>query len=123
MNELRSARWVVPVAVWLLLVLQLVVLYVPSAPGPSAPIPHADKIVHVLAFAAPVLAAGLTRRRWWPLVAVAGVLHAPVSEVVQHLCLSGRSGDPRDVVADLVGVAGASVAISLWFRRPRRRRL
>ncbi|WP_338748234.1 VanZ family protein [Janibacter alittae] len=122
MNEPRSARWVAPVGVWLLLGLQLVVLYTPSAPGPPAPIPHADKVVHVLVFAAPVLVAGLARRGWWSLLAVAGALHAPVSEVVQHLVLPGRSGDLRDVVADLIGVAAASIAVSLWFRRPRGRR-
>ena len=31
--------------------------------------------------------------------------HAVVSELVQHWLLADRSGDPRDVVADLVGVA------------------
>mgnify|MGYP006189601847 CR=1 FL=1 len=107
----------------LLLAVQLVVLYVPSAPGPPAPIPHADKLVHALVFAAPVLVAGLARRWWWVLVAVACLLHAPVSEAVQQVYLPGRSGDPWDLVADLGGVAGASIGVSLWFRRPRRRRL
>ncbi|WP_277452272.1 VanZ family protein [Janibacter sp. DB-40] len=123
MNEHRSARLLVPLAVGVLLALQLVVLYLPSAPGPPAPIPHADKLVHALVFAAPVLVAGLARRWWWSVVAAACLLHAPVSEAVQQALLPGRSGDAWDVVADLCGVVGASIGVSLWFRRPRRRRL
>lgn len=122
MNEHRSARLLVPVGVGVLFALQLIVLYVPTAPGPPTPIAHADKIVHALVFAAPVLVAGLARRSWWLLVAGACVLHAPVSEAIQHAFLTHRSGDPWDLVADLCGTAGASIGVSLWFRRPRRRR-
>ena len=107
-----------PAAVVGFLVLQLTVLYLPTAPGGPDLFPHADKLVHLLVFAAPVLVAGLGRWTWWPVVAVACLVHAPVSEIVQHLLLPSRSGDPRDVVADVVGVALASIGVSLWIRRP-----
>ena len=119
----RFARLLVPAGVGALLVLQLVVLYLPSAPGPSLSLPHVDKAVHALVFAAPVLVAGLGRRRWWPRVAVLGLVHAPVSEAIQHLLLQGRSGDPWDLLADVVGVVGAAIGVSLASRRLGRRRL
>ena len=84
------------------MLVSLVVLFSPTDGGVS-PFPNADKVVHVTLFA--VLAA-TTRWRFGPvpsfLLAVAA--YAPLSEVVQALALPGRSGDPRDVVADLAGV-------------------
>ena len=38
-------------------------------------------------------------------------IHAPVSELVQHFLLPGRSGDGWDVVLDLVGVAVGAAAL------------
>ena len=63
-----------------------------------------DKLVHVLLFAAPVLAAYAARvpRRAWVVAAVA--VHAPLSEWLQHAVLPNRSGDAWDAVADLGGV-------------------
>lgn len=107
----------------LVVILQVVVLYAPDAPGPPSPIPHSDKAVHALVFALPVLVAGVGRRGWWPVVAVLCAVHAPVSEVIQHLALANRSGDPWDVVADLVGVAAASIGVLFMVRRLRRRRI
>lgn len=112
----------VPIVVVLLLLVQVIVLYLPGAPGPQVPIPHADKLIHALIFAAPVLAAALARRRWWVLVAVGSLVHAPVSEVIQHALLTARSGDVWDVVADVTGVVAAGLALRLLLRRPRRRR-
>lgn len=81
----------------------LAVLYAPTAP--SAPgLPGIDKVVHVAAFGAVVWAGRTAGLRRWPVV-LAALLHAPLSEGVQHWVLPGRSGDPLDVVADLVGVA------------------
>lgn len=102
---------------------QVVVLYAPEAPGPPSPIPHGDKVVHAMVFALPVLVAGLGRRGWWHLVALLCALHAPVSEIIQHVVLPHRSGDPWDVAADLAGVGAASIGVLLVVRRPRRRRL
>ncbi|XVX21519.1 VanZ family protein [Actinomycetota bacterium] len=80
----------------------LVVLYWPS-PGGSPMFPGADKIVHVLVFAAPALLGLLLTRRPAPVLGLLA-LHAPVSELVQGALLAGRSGDWRDLLADLAGV-------------------
>ena len=83
--------------------LQLVVLYSPSGAGSPA-LPHVDKLVHAAVFALPVFFALLARAPR-PAVVTAGLLHAPVSEVVQARLLAERAGDPWDVVADVVGIA------------------
>ena len=66
--------------------------------------PGADKVVHLLLFAA---LAATTRWRFGSagvgLAAVAA--YAVLSEVVQARVLPERSGDAYDVVADLVGAA------------------
>ena len=85
-----------------------------------APFPNFDKLVHSTIFALPVMFALLARLPLWPVVAVVG-LHAPVSELIQWRLLPHRSGDPWDVVADLVGVTlGALAAHLALHRRPRR---
>lgn len=81
---------------------QLFVLYRPRVGG-TPPFPYADKVVHLVIFALPVVlavAAGLGVRA----VAVVAAAHAPVSETIQHFFVEGRSGDVADVAADLVGV-------------------
>ena len=50
---------------------------------------------------------------------MAFLLHAVVSELVQHFAYVGRTGDPVDVLADWVGVAvGVASARLLGRRRP-----
>ena len=80
----------------------LVVLFSPSDGGVSL-FPGSDKLVHLSLFAG---LAATTRWRFGPLpVALAALgAYAVVSEVVQGALLASRSGDPVDVVADLVGV-------------------
>ena len=77
------------------------VLFWPTGAG-SEPFPGADKVVHLLLFA---LLAASARRRFGsgPLVLALVAVYAVVSEVVQGLALAERSGDPLDVVADLLG--------------------
>ncbi|GAB78394.1 hypothetical protein SAMN05421595_0912 [Austwickia chelonae] len=91
---------------------QLFVLYTPSPGGGGAP-PGTDKIVHAVVFALPVLAAGAAGA-WWRWMAWAMVVHAPVSEIAQHVLLPTRSGDVWDVAADLTGVVAAA-----WLVRRR----
>ncbi len=93
--------------------LQLVVLYAPSGDGPS--VPFADKLVHFAIFA---LVAWAGRRVGLPVVplVVALVAHALLSEVLQATLLDERSGDPWDVVADVVGIG---VGVLLPSRRAR----
>ncbi|MDD9206029.1 VanZ family protein [Georgenia sp. 10Sc9-8] len=92
------------------LVGQLVGLYAPSAPDMGAPaVPGADKVAHVVMFAAVVLTAlraGLPPR--W--VLGLSLAHAVLSEVVQHELLPHRSGDLLDVVADVAGIVLGTLA-------------
>ena len=102
--------------------------------GPPTPswFPNADKLEHAGGFALPVLlillAAWLHRRSGGrPLgrpavvvVAVIFVLHAVVSELIQHFFYPTRTGDPRDALADSVGVAigvGAFQLVRRWSDR------
>lgn len=96
----------------LTVLVQLAVLYVPRAPQVDVGGLPVDKLVHALVFAVPVVAlvlAGLPHG--WVVTVMAG--HAVLSELVQAVLLLDRSGDPWDVVADLVGVT-----IGAWLVRP-----
>lgn len=94
------------------LVVQLVGLYAPSAPGPAGP-PGSDKVGHLLAFAVPAALAWLLGARW---LVVALVGHALVSEPIQGWVAPNRTPDPFDALADLVGVA-LGVALAMTVRR------
>lgn len=102
----------------LAVLVQVRVLYTPDVPG-AAPFPHADKVIHTVVFAVPVLLAVLARVR---LAVAAGVsaVHAPVSEMVQATWVPGRSGDPLDALADLVGVGVAVLVVWVVRRRAAR---
>ena len=99
----------------------LLALYLPGddVPDPAFEVPGLDKLVHVAAFGVPALLAVLLVRRLWPALVL--LIHAPVSESLQTALANGRSGDPADVVADVVGVAlGAWLGLVLARRgRPR----
>ena len=82
---------------------QLVVLYWPREVSTGGT-PGVDKVVHAAIFGGVLwagLRAGVPLR---PLVA-ALVVHAVLSEAIQHWLLPGRDGDPFDALADLTGVA------------------
>jgi hypothetical protein len=91
----------------------LALLYWPRAVSPGG-VPHLDKLVHLVAFAAVAwagLRAGLPARWLLPVL----VLHAVSSELVQARLLTRRSGDPVDVAADLLGtLAGTLLARASW---------
>ncbi len=86
-----------------MVLLSLYVLFTPRDAGPG-PFDGSDKVVHLVLFA---LLAGTTRWRFGPVAAgFAGVAaYAVLSEVVQGLLLTTRSGDPYDACADLLGAA------------------
>jgi hypothetical protein len=92
-------RWLVFAAA---VVVNVLAVYAPSDVGGGAALPYADKLAHVLLFAA----VSFTGRRagvpGGPLLALLAT-HAITSEVVQGVLLAGRSGDPWDAVADLTG--------------------
>ena len=93
----------------------LLALYLPGSPEPSFDLPGADKVVHVLLFGVPVWLLGRLTGRVW-LVAGVFAAHAVASELVQHWFLPHRSGDPFDLVADLIGV---SLAVLVLTKRGR----
>ena len=97
------------------LVVQLIAVYAPDGPG-GPEINGFDKVIHVFIFAAPALAALMVgiRARW-----ALGILvvHAPVSELIQHFVLPHRDGDVFDVLADLSGVVLGVLAYVVRTRR------
>lgn len=91
--------------------LNLLVLFAPRAPSVSTGGLPVDKVVHLLVFAWPTVALirlGLPRR--WVVLGMAA--WAPLSELVQWRLLDQRSGNPLDVVADLLGVS-----VGIWLAR------
>lgn len=99
---------------------QLAVLYDPSPPGLPGPV-GTDKLLHAAIFAAPAFCAVMAGLRWW-LVGILLAAQAVVSELVQALALVERSGDPWDLVADLVGLAAGLLLGNTRRRRSARRR-
>ena len=103
------------VALGVALVVQLIAVYAPDGPG-GPQINGFDKVIHVFIFAAPALAALMVgiRARW-----ALGILvvHAPVSELIQHFVLPHRDGDVFDVLADLSGVVLGVLAYVVRTRR------
>lgn len=99
-------------------VLQLCVLYWPVVTL-QGPVSWTDKVVHLLVFAVPTFVVGLACRRLWTPALVFAV-HAPVSELVQHYLLPGRTGDVWDAVVDLLGVALAVLGLLVVGRRRER---
>lgn len=105
------------VAFWGALAVQLFALYL-YQPGDGAPDPirHLDKLVHVAIFALPAACGVLARLPVW-LVGGALAIHAPVSELAQHLWLPRRGADVWDVVADWTGLVLGLMAGRLLLTR------
>lgn len=111
----RLPRHLLATAAVVLVVLQLCVLYWPVVTV-QGPVSWTDKVVHLLVFAVPTFAVGLALRRVWA-PAVGFAIHAPVSELVQHFALPGRTGDVWDAVVDLAGIVAAVVVLLVVRRR------
>jgi VanZ family protein len=104
-HRLAQVIFVIAVAV------HLAVLYWPRSPSTGGlPI---DKVVHAVIFGMVLWAAARAGLPGRP-VAVVLVVHAVVSELIQHFLLTGRSGDVTDSVAD---VAGVLIVTALLERR------
>ena len=98
---------------WLAVVLVFAACLVPARDLP--PVPHGfDKIEHFLAFfllAASAVQLYATRRALW--FAALGLVGLGIAiELAQYAFTASRSMDPRDVLADALGVA-AGFAIAL----------
>jgi hypothetical protein len=110
-------------------VAQQIGLYGPSGPVRPSWFPSADKLQHAIGFALPMFLVLLTSQihaaragrtlRSLAVAAVAGVfaVNAVVSELVQSRPGSGRSGDPADTLADLIGIALGWLAFRLLADR------
>jgi VanZ family protein len=98
-------------------VAQLLALYWPAVTI-EGPVSWTDKVVHLLVFAVPTYAVGRALGSVRVAVLIFAI-HAPVSELVQHVLLPGRTGDVWDAVLDLVGVALGAAALVVGAR-PRR---
>ena len=95
-------------------VLQSPALYWPRAieTPPVIGVPHLDKVVHVALFALTTWALLRVLPRWVTLALM--VVQVGLSEVIQGTFLPGRSADPLDAAADLVGIA---LGFGLWRAR------
>ncbi len=83
---------------------QVAVLYWPRPPDVGGGVPGLDLVVHLVVFGAVALAGRRAGLPAVPLLVVLGA-HAVLSELVQAYLLPERTGDWRDVVADVMGVA------------------
>jgi len=94
----------------------LVVLFAPSS-GPAGTVPYFDKVVHAGVFGL-LTGTGVARFGRPRAVLLAAAGYAVLSELVQHVALPGRTGDPTDVVADVTGaLLGLLVVVALLRRR------
>jgi len=104
----RARRWL-PHAYLLAL---LAALFVPGGDGPPLGEPL-DKLLHLGCFALwTALWRWCDRPRGW-VVALAVLVVASASELVQHLVVPGRHGDWLDLVADGTG-AGLGWLVATW---------
>jgi VanZ family protein len=111
----RATRVVVTAAAVVALAVHLWGLYRDHGPPSPRWFTHADKLEHLVGFGLPCLlvllalhlraaAAGrLLGARSVALVVGLFVLHAGVSEVVQGVAYTTRTGDPFDALADVTG--------------------
>jgi hypothetical protein len=112
---MRSIRThLVGLAAIFVVLVQLTVLYWPAVTV-TGPVSWSDKVVHLAVFAVPTWLVGWATRRVVLTVAIF-LLHAPVSELVQHYLLPARTGDVWDAVLDVVGVAVGAVLLVVGRR-------
>jgi hypothetical protein len=115
MRRLRTH--LVGAAAVVVVLVHLAVLYWPAVTV-TGPVSWSDKVVHLSVFAVPTWLVGRATRRW--VVSIGAFLvHAPVSELVQHALLPGRTGDVWDVVFDVAGVAVGSAVLVVGRRLDR----
>ena len=113
----RPRLWL---ALWSLLIAGVIVgSLLPADELPVPPFGGFDKLEH--AFGYGVLSAYavmlFARRRTQAWAAVGLVVLGIAIEIAQARWTSSRSGDPSDVLADLIGVlAGLSIASTAWAR-------
>jgi hypothetical protein len=131
-DPVRARRWTGPALVAasvLAVAVHLYGLYRVTGPPTVSWFPGSDKLEHAIGFGLPVFLILVTLDRYgrcgrgvpW-LVAGVFALHAVVSELIQHWLYTSRSGDPRDVLADWVGVVLGWLGYRLYRTRRAARR-
>ncbi|MVA75917.1 hypothetical protein GC722_07765 [Auraticoccus sp. F435] len=105
-----AARLLARAVFWVALAGSAWLLLRPSAGG--TPLPVSDKVLHAGLFLVLGLLGWLSTL---PRTTVLLVLlaWAPLSELLQHLLPTGRTGDPLDLLADLAGLALAALVAAL----------
>lgn len=104
-------------------------LYRVTGPPSVSWFPNSDKIEHAVGFGLPVFLILLALRwydrctpgRQWVVVGIFAA-HAVLSELIQHWFYTSRSGDPRDALADWIGIALGWIGYRLVAKRMARRR-
>jgi VanZ family protein len=116
-REPRNTRLVRQAAILGFGVFLLVVTYLALTPGPSAPprILGIDKVEHFAAFA--VLA--ILARAAWPSIRAWGIgvsllVYGVLIETIQASPILMRTASAGDVIADLAGILGGLLVVSLW---------
>ena len=109
--------------------LQVWGLYRVTGPAQPSWIPYADKLMHAIGFAVPVILIllavalrrplGSQRLTFGTCALVVGVfaVHAVVSELIQHVWYQHRTGELLDVIADWIGIAAAVVLVRVIVLR------
>ena len=123
-----TGRWLVAASA-LAVAVHLFGLYRVTGPPTLSWFPGSDKIEHAVGFGLPVFLILLalnwygrcTPARQWLVVGLFGV-HAVLSELIQHWFYTTRTGDPRDALADWIGVALGWIGYRLVARRSAHRR-
>lgn len=101
---------------WISLAVVSVLLFIPATTVPVEP-PVSDKVVHVLLFAVLALTGRFALFRVLPL-GIGLVAYAVATEALQEVLPINRYGDPRDVLADSVGMLIGLVVAWSSSRRP-----
>lgn len=116
-----------PALLWIIGILVAMSIPVPNV-GTVDPSLGLDKFIHAFLFAGlGVLSVRALRSRYGDtpgrtlgrrvaVTMVGGVIFAAATEVYQHVLLPGRSGDPYDFIADVVGLVAAMVVYVLVRR-------
>ncbi|WP_394418473.1 VanZ family protein [Sulfitobacter sp. 1A13191] len=103
------------IAIWLTFGLSVCIAVVTLIPSKAAPeVPGGDKVHHVLAFMALTLPSAAFYPKALLRVVLAAAFYAGLIEVIQPFV--GRSGEPADFLADLLGIAiGAIIGLLLHW--------
>jgi len=117
---LKGARYV-PALLWTVVILWLLLMEPSGFPKIWwLDFVHSDKLVHAGLFA---LGAGLLTWAWdgirhgWAVVLMWAVMLGSATEMLQHCCVSGRTGEVADLLADMLGAMVSFVLTDRFMSR------